>query len=81
MHEYTKDDVHQAIREVINGKPRKSTSQKWGIPLSTLRDRLRDTQTHSLAAENQQKLSKVQEEHLANWVLTQKALGNGVTHG
>jgi hypothetical protein len=79
MPQYTEDDINEAIRDIANGKSRKSAAREWGFPFSTLRYRLKDTMTHSLAAESQQKLSTVQEDHLANWVLTQEALGVPLT--
>jgi Tc5 transposase DNA-binding domain len=60
--------------------PASQLPENGGSPFSTLRDRLKDTENHSLAAESQQKLSKAQEDHLANWVLTQEALRVPLTH-
>jgi len=76
---YTKDDIAQAIKDVANGKSL-SAAKEWGVPHSTLWDRIRGSEPHSLAAESQQRLSRVQEDHLANWVLTQEALGVPLTH-
>ena len=77
---YTKDDIAQAIKDVANGKSLTSAAKEWGVPHSILWDRIRGSEPHSLAAESQQRLSRVQEDHLANWVLTQEALGVPLTH-
>ena len=42
--------------------------------------RTKGSESHSNAAESQQRLSRVQEEHLTQWVLTQEALGLPPTH-
>ena len=49
--------------------------------MSTLRHRNQGTESRTIAAENQQRLSKIQEDHLTTWVLAQEALGVPVTHG
>ena len=69
-----------AILAIKNSINKSVASREWGIPYSTLLDRFKGTETHSKAAESQQKLSKSQEEHLANWVLTQEALGCPLTY-
>jgi 4-hydroxybenzoate polyprenyltransferase len=80
MTQYTEDDLNHAIEDVANGKPKKLAAREWGVPESTLRNRIKGSENHSIAAESQQRLSKVQEDHLANWVLTQEALGVPLTH-
>ena len=52
----------------------------YRIPRSTFRDRLIGGSTHTKASIPQQILSRVQEQRLANWVLTQLALGVPPTH-
>jgi Tc5 transposase DNA-binding domain len=49
--------------------------------LSTLQNRNHGREKHALASESQQRLSKIQEEHLSTWVLAQEALGVPLTHG
>jgi hypothetical protein len=53
----------------------RSISREFGIPITTLYDRIQGTQLRSIAAEPLQTLSRVQEDHLIQWVLTQIALG------
>ena len=81
MHDYTEQDLFAALDDVRNGKSVRLASREWGIPLTTLRHRNQGTESHAIAAENQQRLSRVQEDHLSTWVLTQEALGVPVTHG
>ena len=64
-----------------NGQSLRQASREWGIPLTTLHSRNQGSENRTVAAESQQRLSKVQEDHLSNWVLTQEALGVPVTHG
>jgi 4-hydroxybenzoate polyprenyltransferase len=81
MHQYTEQDLLTALSDVRNGKSLKLASREWGVPFSTLRDRNQGSESHTFAAESQQRLSKIQEEHLSTWVLAQEALGVPLTHG
>jgi 4-hydroxybenzoate polyprenyltransferase len=80
MPQYTEDDVSQALINVANGKGVRAAARDWGVPYTTLRERIKGRENHSISAENQQRLSRVQEDHLANWVLAQEALGVPLTH-
>ena len=81
MSKYTQDDMARAIEDVVNSKPVKAAMRDQGVPYTTLRERIRGSETHSIIAESQQRLLKAQEDHLANWILTQEALGVPLTHG
>jgi hypothetical protein len=80
MPQYTEDDLVQALIDVANGKSKQLAAKEWGVPHSTNRDRIKGSESHSSAGESQQRLSRAQEDHLANWVLTQEALGVPLTH-
>jgi hypothetical protein len=80
MPQYTEDDLILATKDVENGKSIRSAAKEWGVPYPTLRGRIKGSETHSNAAESQQRLSRVQEDHLSNWVLTQEALGVPLTY-
>ena len=81
MRQYSEQDLCAALNDVRNGKSLKLASREWGIPYTTLQNRNQGQKSHTLAAENQQRLSPNQEEHLSNWVLAQEALGVPLTHG
>ena len=81
MHQYTEQDLLAALNDVRNGKSLRLASQEWGIPLTTLYNRNQGQENHTLAAESQQRLSKIQEEHLSTQVLAQEALGVPLTYG
>jgi helix-turn-helix, Psq domain len=81
MHQYTEQDLLAALDDVRNGKSLRLASREWGIPLTTLHNRNQGQENHTLAAESQQRLSKIQEEHLSTWVLAQEALGVPLIHG
>ena len=81
MPQYTEDNIIQALNDVTNKKPIRQAAREWGIPYPTLRNRLNGIECHSNASESQQRLSRVQEEYLTQWVLTQEALGLSPTHG
>jgi hypothetical protein len=81
MRQYSEQDLCAALNDVKNGKSLKLASREWGIPYTTLQNRNQGQESYTLAAENQQRLSPSQEEHLSNWVLAQEALGVPLTHG
>ena len=64
MHQYTEQDLLAALDDVKNGMLLKVASQEWGIFYSIIQNRNQGSKSHSLAAESQQRLSKVQEDHL-----------------
>ena len=78
--EYTEFDVQCALTEIANGKSLRKAALEWGVPRSTLQDRNKATLPHVEAASHLQRLPTVIENRLTNWVLTQEALGRGVTH-
>lgn len=80
MAQYTEDDIAAAIQDVRNGKPIRRAAKDWGVPKTTLIDRLSGRESSREAAISQQRLSPVQEKHLTDWVLTQEALGLAPTH-
>ena len=80
MPRYTEDDILQALNDITNGKSMPEVVRTSGVPRSILQDRIKGSETHSIAAESQQRLSRVQEDHLANWALTQEAIGVPLTH-
>ncbi len=80
MKQYTENQLLAAISDIRNGKSVHKTSQKWGIPRSTLHDRLKGAQSIQQAKRFCQRLSQEQETYLADWVLAQAALGLPPTH-
>ena len=49
--------------------------------MTTLQNHNHGTESYTFAAESQQRLLKVQEDHLSTWVLAQEALDVSFTHG
>ena len=80
MPRYTEDDIAQAIKDTTNGKSLRLAAREQGVPYPILRGRIEGGENHSNTVESQQRLSRVQEDHLANWVLTQEALGVPLTY-
>ncbi|KAK8869161.1 transposase [Apiospora arundinis] len=77
---YTEDDISAAIKDVAGGKSIHKAALYWGIPRSTLISRLHGRQSRRESKSTYQKLSPVQEKHLADWILAQEALGVAPTH-
>ena len=80
MTNYTEDEVNQALDSIANGKSTRQASKEYGIPRSTLQDRLQGSQSRATVASSQQKLSQTQENHLVQWIQVQAALGLPPTH-
>ena len=70
MSRYTEQDVLLALADIRNRKSERAACLDHDIPRSTIYGRNKESENHVLAAESQQRLSMVQEEHLSNWVLT-----------
>lgn len=80
MPPYSEADLSLALEAIANGQSVRKAAIDWGIPRSTLRSRILGHESHRQAAEDQQRLSPVQEGHLASWIITQEALGLPPTH-
>ncbi|KAF4474422.1 hypothetical protein CGGC5_v016974 [Colletotrichum fructicola Nara gc5] len=80
MSSYTESHIAQALEAIANGQSIRKASAEFGIPNSTLQNRLRGIQSRGLAYSNLQRLSPTQEKHLAEWVRVQAALGLPPTH-
>ena len=80
MPQYTEDNILRAIEDVVNHKHIQQAAREQGVPYYTLRNRTKGSENHSIAVEGQQRLLRVQEEHLNQQVLTQEALGLPPTH-
>ena len=80
MTNYTENEVNQALDSIANGQSVRKASLYWGVPRSTLQDRLRGSQSKATAASSRQKLSTTQENHLVQWIRVQAALGLPPTH-
>ena len=80
MKDYGEAEIAGALSDVANGVSVKKAALEWGIPRSTLRDRLNGAQTHQEAAASYQRLPPGQEASLAKWVLAQADLGLAPTH-
>jgi len=80
MKPYLEEDLLAAIEAVGNGASQREASSEWGIPRSTLQNRLHGTQSQLAAAEPQMRLSPLQESKLVEFALTQAMLGLPMTH-
>lgn len=80
MTQYTEEDVDSALEAIAMGRSVRKAALEWGIPRATLQHRIAGTQPRSTAFSGLQRLSKVQEDHLTQWILTQAALGLPPTH-
>lgn len=78
---YSEQDLRDTVQKYHHGGHSiRSISREFSILYTTLADRIHGAQTHQEASEPQQTLSRIQEDHLTKWVLTQVALGVPPTH-
>jgi hypothetical protein len=80
MRRYIEEDLTIALQDVAYGKSIRKAALDWGIPRTTIADRLQGTESSRKAKVDKQRLSPVQEAHLTGWILTQEALGLAPTH-
>ena len=66
MPRYTKKDVLLALANIRNKKSEQAACLDHDIPRFTIYDRNKGSKNYVLAAESQQRLFMVQEEHLSN---------------
>jgi hypothetical protein len=77
---YTEEDVQRALDAVIKGGSVRKAHKDYGVPRSTIQNRIYGHVSMREAKEPYQRLSLVQEQRLTDWVLTQEALGQNPTH-
>ena len=78
---YSEEDIATAIALYERGgESLRKLSLEFGIPRTTLSNRITGTQRRQDAFEPHQSLSRVQEERLTAWVLAQVAIGNPPPH-
>ena len=80
MATYIENDVQNALTDIQNRGAITTTSDRYEVSRTTLRDRLNDAQFCQHIYEDKQRLSTVQEERLEYWILQQEALGYAPTH-
>ena len=80
MAKYTENDLQNALSDIQNGMAVAKAAKVWSVPRTTLRRRLRGAQPRKVAKEHRQRLSAIQEEHLARWIRVQGTIGCPPTH-
>uniref|UniRef100_A0A8H7TQQ8 HTH CENPB-type domain-containing protein n=1 Tax=Bionectria ochroleuca TaxID=29856 RepID=A0A8H7TQQ8_BIOOC len=80
MTRYTEESLQNAIIDVGGGMSQRQAAARWGVPLTTVSNRIRGTQSRTVIAESQQRLSRKQERDLAGWILIQDSIGLPPSH-
>ena len=80
MAKYTENDLQAAISAVQNGCPIRKAARDYGIPRTTLGDRLKGAESRKDANSYKMRLSIDQEAKLAKWALIQGQLGLPLSH-
>jgi len=76
------DAIANAINAIRDGQVRsvRAAARAYGIPRSTLQDRLHGATDHSMASETTQKLTSEQEKCLVEWIKELEAQGKAPSH-
>jgi hypothetical protein len=61
---YTEEDVQRALHAISNGMSMKKAGLEYGVPRPILYGRINGTLSRQEAHQHEQRLSKVQEDHL-----------------
>ena len=78
---YTEDVVASAILDITdNGLSVRQAAEKWGVPRSTVSDRLRGQTALADQIQPEQHLIRNQEAKLTSWILRQESLGYAPSH-
>lgn len=78
---YTEEALTEAILDIKNSDISvRQAAQKWGVPKSTVSNRLRGQTALADQIQPDQHLSKNQETNLASWILRQESLGYAPSH-
>ena len=75
MAKYTENDLQNALSDIQNGMAAAKAAKVWSVPRTTLRHRLRGREPLKVAKAHCQRLSPIQEEHLAHWIRVQGTIG------
>ena len=63
---YTEEDVQDALNDIANGKSMRKASADWGVPRTTLTDRISGRVSRAEAKALDQRLSPIQEQRLTD---------------
>jgi len=74
--------IQNAIRDLISGvyTSQRSAAKAWGIPRSTLQDRMKGRRPHKIAHQQQQRLTPDQEEFLVEWIIDEDSRAQPPSH-
>ena len=80
MRNYSEEVLQAALDAVAKGMSQKLAAKEYRVPRTTIQNRIKGHITTQEAHEPQQRLSKVQEDNLTQWILVQESLGHAPTH-
>jgi hypothetical protein len=80
--QYNEDDIADTILVITdNGISQYQAAQRYGIPKSTLQNRMRGQKAQKDQIQPNQRITKNDEIKIRDWVLQQEFLGYGLSHG
>jgi hypothetical protein len=78
---YNEDDIADDILAITEeGVSLVRAAQQYGVPKSTLSDRMKDQGAQAQQLQPNQRVSIKDEDRIKQWVLCQKSLGSGLSH-
>jgi predicted DNA-binding protein (UPF0251 family) len=69
--------IDQAIESVNSGVPQKEAAKQWGVPPTTLWNRLHGTRADKEVKKAKQRLTEVQEAIIVDWAKSEERAGQG----
>ncbi|ESZ92697.1 transposase [Sclerotinia borealis F-4128] len=77
---HIEDDIAAALNAIVNGVSMRKAALDYGIPRTTLYNRINGRVSHQKSHQTMQKIAPIQEKRLVEWILVQKSLGTSPTH-
>ena len=76
------NSIQCAIRDLNAGvyKSQRAAARAYGLPRTTLRDRVNGATSRAIAHQNEQRLTPEQEQFLVDWILEEDARGYPPPH-
>jgi hypothetical protein len=80
--QYTEEDIADAILAITDdGISQYQAAQRYGIPKSTLQNRMRGQEAQKDQIQPNKRVTKSYEVKIRDWVLRKESLGYGLSHG
>ncbi|ESZ91407.1 transposase [Sclerotinia borealis F-4128] len=77
---HIENDISAALNAIVNGVSIRKAALDYGIPRTTLYNRIKGRVSHQKSHQSMQKIAPIQEKRLVEWILVQESLGTSPTY-